>query len=73
MIKKGDYVSYGSEFRAIVVGHPHTVERFDSNGYGGLFVPVAKVLIVHTRRLADSKFIGKEKIANLRSLRRLKA
>ena len=72
MIKKGDYVSFGSEFRAIVLGGQRTIERYDDFGNGGLFVGVVPIVIVHARNSADSKYVGRKKLAQLNTIRKLR-
>jgi len=71
MIKKGDFVSLGSAFRAIVTGSPRTVETFDEFGYGGEFVGMVPVVIVHARNDADSRYVGFKKLVRLNTVRKL--
>jgi hypothetical protein len=45
MWKKGDLISYGA-YQAIYLGADRLTEKFDDEGFGGLFVPQIKIAIL---------------------------
>jgi len=47
------------------------VETFDEFGYGGEFVGMVPVVIVHARNDADSRYVGFKKLVRLNTVRKL--